>query len=553
HKVSEEEKDIFQGLSNIIAVALDNGLRHHQMEYLASFPQKNPAPVLEYDYLNDRVTFYNPHVEAVLAANDLGERVFLPRHPVRLVKEIVAGGKKSGFYEKKINDHWYALHMHLLERKKIVRIYGFDITAQKDAEQALARYTVELEQRVRERTAELEAALHGAEAANRAKSGFLANMSHELRTPLNSIIGFSELLVNGVTGSLNETQLECVTDIAESGTYLLRLINELLDLSRIEAGELKLRRAEVDIEQLLLDTFSAARADAEKKDIAMDLWIGESLSPLICDGERLRQVVREYLANGVKFTGSGGKVELSAKQLSGALVEAGGNYRKLYGNVLPGASKYLEVIVRDTGYGIREEDMEKLFSPFFQAGAILRKNTDGAGLGLVLCKKVMEMHRGVVWAQSEVGKGSRFGFLIPYLDEREGRNLVTHTARAVQSWEGFLRHLAVSFEFHRREGLQLGLISMDITGLAREQRKEFEGVLYEHTRMYEHFVCVNERYYYLLIFSINKEKMDMILNRLSLIFKCYGEVPLCGVSYPSDGASVEGLLAALKKNGKRIS
>ncbi|MDH3347834.1 MAG: ATP-binding protein, partial [Desulfobulbaceae bacterium] len=547
------EKDFFNSMCNIIAVALENGLRHRKMEYLASFPKNNPTPVLEYDYRKDVVTYRNLYVEKMSASRGVDERLFLPEQPRRLVKEISASGNQTDYYEKKIYDNWYALHIQIWDVNGLVRIYGFDITAQKNAEQALARYAEKLEERVSERTFELEKALHGAEAANRAKSAFLANMSHELRTPLNAIIGFSELLVNGIAGGpLNNIQHECAKDIAESGNYLLRLINELLDLSRIEAGELTLRYSRVDIQELLSQLVKKTSFEAEQKGVILVMESDDLLDPLYCDVDRVQQVVREYLVNSIKHTPSGGKIELLVRQLTISQVQSSSEYEHFLDKMKYYEDKFLEVIVRDSGCGISEKDMDKLFQPFFQVGPLLRKKGGGAGLGLVVNRKIIEMHHGVVWAHSKIDKGSSFGFLVPYICEKEVVKLENRT-REPHSWEDFLRYFSSIFEYHRREGLQLGLLSMDMAGVDLGRRKFFENMLYEHTRIYENFVYVSERYYYLLLFAINREKMDMIISRLNSIMDQSGDVRLRTVIYPDDGTSVESLLATLKQDNKVLS
>ncbi|MBI5141931.1 MAG: hypothetical protein HZA20_07035 [Nitrospirae bacterium] len=233
-----------------------------------------------------------------------------------------------------------------------------------------------------------------AESANRAKSEFLANMSHELRTPLNSIIGFSEILIDGLYGGINEKQNEYVHDINESGLHLLNLINDILDLSKVEAGKVELELAGFPLGKMLENSLMMLREKAMKHGVRLEFNISQEADIILeADERKLKQVVFNLLGNAVKFTPPGGHVGLNARLSS-----------------TPG---FIEVSVEDSGIGIKESDIGKLFSEFTQLESSYNRKYEGTGLGLALSRKLVEIHGGKIWVESEVGKGSRFSFTIP--------------------------------------------------------------------------------------------------------------------------------------------
>jgi signal transduction histidine kinase len=229
------------------------------------------------------------------------------------------------------------------------------------------------------------------EAANRHKSEFLANMSHELRTPLNAIIGFSEVLGERMFGELNEKQAEYTDDILSSGRHLLSLINEILDLSKVEAGRMELELATFDLPLAIDNARTFVRERATKHGINLDVTVDERLGDFVGDERKIKQVLLNLLSNAVKFTPEGGRIGINAKQADGSV----------------------EISVSDTGIGIPPEDQATIFEEFRQVGGDYAHKKEGTGLGLTLAKKFVELHGGRIWVESEVGKGSTFTFTLP--------------------------------------------------------------------------------------------------------------------------------------------
>ncbi len=238
---------------------------------------------------------------------------------------------------------------------------------------------------------ELDEKTRQLEVASQHKSDFLANMSHELRTPLNAVIGFSDVLLERMFGELNERQDEYLHDIRNSGRHLLELINEILDLSKVEAGRMELELGPVSLPDVLRDALAMVRERAERHRLTLDLEIGDGVPAVLADELKLKQVVLNLLTNAVKFTADGGAIAMSAQLVDNEV----------------------RVMVRDTGIGISEQDQDRIFEAFQRGGQRSRTGTEGTGLGLTLSKRIVELHGGRVWLTSREGTGSTFGFAIP--------------------------------------------------------------------------------------------------------------------------------------------
>ncbi|WP_321418669.1 ATP-binding protein [uncultured Methanomethylovorans sp.] len=260
----------------------------------------------------------------------------------------------------------------IFEEKKFIFCVCRDITKRKQAEEIL-----------------LHAKLI-AENASRSKGEFLSTMSHELRTPLNSIIGFSDILLIGTVGNLNEKQTKYIYNISNSGHHLLKIINDILDFSKVEAGKMELNFEYFPISNAIEEVKTLISPLAFKKNIEIDVKIEPELGSIKADRTKFNQILNNLLSNAIKFTPDKGKVSITAKRI---------------GHVI-------EVSVIDRGIGIAMNDLSKLFQPFKQLNSYMTREHEGTGLGLVLVKKYVEMHGGKIWVTSEVGKGTKFTFTI---------------------------------------------------------------------------------------------------------------------------------------------
>lgn len=254
------------------------------------------------------------------------------------------------------------------------------------------------------------------EEASRLKSQFVANMSHELRTPLNAIIGFAQVLQKQYYGPLTEKQLGYVNYILSSGHYLLDLINDILDLSKIEAGKMDLDLSTFSLKQVLENGLLMVKEKALKHRLELSLEVDPEISAVTADEKKLKQIVYNLLSNAVKFTPDGGKVRVRARMVPNPQSEAIGGF--------------IEISVADTGIGIPPLEQEKIFEPFTQLDGGYSRKYDGTGLGLYLVKKLVELHGGRVWVKSEgLGKGSTFYFTLPLREKGARRHDGPHPGR----------------------------------------------------------------------------------------------------------------------------
>ena len=360
------------------------------------FLEVNDAAILQYGYSRDefmemRVADLGPP-DDVPHMRETFMRLKDRRGPLVYSNEVRHQLKNGSIIDVIIN--WHSLQFG--SRAAILAV-AHDITERKRAEKKIQRLAADLEVRVVERTCELAAVNRElelrnreVERANQMKSQFLASMSHELRTPLNAILGFSSLLAERTPGPLNEKQGRFVEHIHRGGQHLLQLINDILDLAKIEAGRMELHPERCLISEILPEVLSLILPLATAKKIRLESPASGGLA-VFADPIRLKQILYNLLSNAVKFTPESGVISVAASP----------------------ADKFVELSVQDTGIGIPPGELENIFNEFHQVSASTKGLKEGTGLGLAITKRFVEQHGGNIRVESELGKGSRFVILLP--------------------------------------------------------------------------------------------------------------------------------------------
>lgn len=334
----------------------------------------------------------------------------------------------------------------LSSKKGILGTVGIskDITEKKKLERAIEERNLELqelnerlEQKVIERTKELEKANRELERSNRLKSQFIATMSHELRTPLNSILGFSELLMDEVFGALTEKQKRYINNIYNSGNHLLQLINNILDIAKIESGKMELHYEGFSVHQAISEVETVIKSLIDKKRQSLSINIDDNVSAIKADKVKFKQILYNLLSNAVKFTPEGGNIYLNT-----AIIDENKSFYVEKFDMRPGKNRCLKISVTDTGIGIKKQDLERIFSEFEQVDSSFSRRYEGTGLGLTLTKKLVELHGGEITVESEEGKGSTFTVILPLIDIKvREKELIPLPATATEDQERYIEDI----------------------------------------------------------------------------------------------------------------
>lgn len=328
----------------------------------------------------------------VLGHNEMGVLSRAFREMVGSLKEQFA--VERGLYDKLAvkNEELTAQNEELTAQQEELSAMSQQLKAQNEELVAMSEELQSQAGELAEKNKELTLLNNSLTQTDRYKSEFLANMSHELRTPLNAVIGFSEILLDPqITGPLTAMQQRCVYDILEAGRFLLALINDVLDLAKIEAGRVDLQYAEIFYPDVLEASFTMVKEKALKHNIELELTIADEVGTIEADLRRVKQIVYNLLTNAVKFTPDGGRVGLNCFS----------------------TDSHVHTTVWDTGIGIREEGLRRLFREFVQLDSSPTREYGGTGLGLSIAKRLVELHGGAIWADSEFGRGSKFHFTLP--------------------------------------------------------------------------------------------------------------------------------------------
>ena len=413
------------------------------------------------------------------------------------------------------------------------------------AEHKLAEEEIrKLNEDLRKRIVELEEARILAEAANKAKSDFLANMSHELTTPLNSVIGFSQILQDGLYGELSEKQKEYVSDILSSGQHLLGLITDMIDLSQVTSGSMELRLSRFLVKDVLKSSITLFNEEAIKHNLKLSLDIEPDADKEIeADSGKLTQIVFNLLSNAVKFTPAGGSVSVHARPAGEDLVPAHGQGGQPQGLPL---QDFIEISVSDTGIGIKPEDLPGLFKDIAQLEAPYTKKYSGTGVGLILTKKLIELHGGNIWVESESGKGSTFRFAIPCKGKQPSEQIIDPVTKRL-TWEYFLKHISRVLSFHKRKGRHFGLLRIELGNTTKpEEHMSIIEILRGLVRQHEILSKSRDGIYYLITFEADRKVVEDTALRITTALKENGYKPVIKTAvYMENGENIKDMLEAL--------
>lgn len=420
----DKEIALLEEAASDISFALDNFSREYERQKAQAYAQREnefssamiesmPGIVYFYDS-NGRFLRWNRNFETLSGYSGDEIREMHPLQFFRAAERELVGSRIEDVFAKgeasveatflakdgSVAPYFFTgRHMVFDSRPCLVGV-GIDISQRKVAEDALRELNESLESKVADRTEQLRSALVRAESADRTKSAFLATMSHELRTPLNSIIGFTGIVLKGLAGPLLPEQTKQLGMVRNSARHLLDLINDVLDISKIEAGELQIRPKSFDLRESVDRVVNSVRPQAAAKSLSLDVIYSRSDDTIVSDQRRVEQTLLNLLNNAIKFTDRGGVTLRVDETTPGA-------------NAAVSERATVRLQVADSGIGIRPEDIEQLFKPFRQIDTGLSRRHEGTGLGLAICRRLVELLGGTISVESELGRGSVFTVTLP--------------------------------------------------------------------------------------------------------------------------------------------